>query len=208
MNGEIKVTGGARIGWVNASWPLARLSASSQKIVISSFLIGSYSFSPDQVAAIEPYGSIPILGRGIQVIHTVSNYPQKIVFWCIGSPDKLIAQIRNLGFLPQVSRAQVPTREGMAFRWSFIIGVFAIWNALFVLDQGGRLDQPKPLGIYALLAVALLFLISLSLNYSSSIQAIALKPGRSISEVKPIAKLTMVVSAILLIGFGVQLFGT
>lgn len=33
------------------------------------------------MAALEPYGSIPILASGVRVVHTVQNYPDKIIFW-------------------------------------------------------------------------------------------------------------------------------
>ncbi len=94
------MTGGARIGWVNATWPFAKLSASAQQLSVSGSLIGRYNFSPDQVAALEPYGSISVLGTGVRIVHTVQSYPEKIIFWCFGSPKRLIERITNLGFRP------------------------------------------------------------------------------------------------------------
>jgi hypothetical protein len=204
MNAPLEVTGGARIGWVNATWPFAKLSASAQQLSVSGSLIGRYSFSPDQVAALEPYGSIPILGSGVRIIHTVPSYPDKIIFWCFGSPKRLIERITALGFQPRASRADVPQRDGMAFRWSFLILLVVIWNALFVLDGYVPWKEPKGPGPYTLLAVALLFLMAVALNRSSRFQSLVLKPGRSITEVRSVALLVLAVSAIMLIAFGAQ----
>ena len=204
MTASLKMTGGARIGWVNATWPFARLSASAQELSVSGALIGRYSFSPEQVAALEPYGSIPVLGSGVRIVHTVQNYPDKVIFWCFGSPRHLIERIRALGFQPRATRAQVPQREGMAFRWTFLIALVVIWNALFLVDGFVPWKQPKGPGPYTFLAIALLFLAALALNFSGGFQALVLKPGRSISEVRSVALLVLVVSAIMLIAFGAQ----
>jgi len=198
------MTGGARIGWVNATWPFAKLSASEQQLSVSGRLIGSYSFSPDQVAALEPYGSIPLLGSGMRIVHTVQSYPEKIIFWCFGSPKRLIQKITDLGFRPQASRAQVPHRDGMAFRWPFLILVVVLWNALFLVDGFVPWKAPKGPGPYAFLALSLLFLTALALNVSARVQALALKSGRSISEVRAVVVLVLVVSAIMLLAFGAQ----
>lgn len=204
MNAPLEMTGGARIGWVNATWPFAKLSASAQQLSVSGLLIGSYRFSPDQVAALEPYGSIPVLASGVQIIHTVQRYPDKIIFWCFGSSRRVIQRITALGFQPRASRAQVPHRDGMAFRWTFLILAVVVWNALFLLDGFVPWKEPKGPGLYTYLAVALLFLTALALNFSSRFQAWVLKPGRSISEVRAVAVLVLVVSAIMLIAFGAQ----
>jgi len=204
MNAPLEVTGGARIGWVSATWPFAKLSASAQQLSVSGSLIGRYSFSPEQVAALEPYGSIPVLASGVRIIHTVQNYPDKIIFWCFGSPKRLIERITTLGFQPRTSRAQVPQRDGMAFRWSFLILLIVIWNALFLIDGFVPWKEPKGPGPYTFLAVALLFLTALGLNVSGRFQALVLKPGRSISEVRSVTLLVLLVSSIMLIVFAAQ----
>jgi len=160
MNAPLRKTGGAKIGWVNATWPFAKLSASAQQLSVSVSLIGNYTFSPDQVASLEPCGSILVLSSGVRIVHTVQKYPEKIIFWCFGSPQRLI---------------WVCSVEGAE-------GTCSLY----------------------LLALVLLFLTALALNLSSRFQAWVLKPGRSISEVRAIAVLVLVVSAIMLIAFGAQ----
>jgi hypothetical protein len=208
MNTPLKITGGARIGWFNATWPFAKLSASSQQLSISGIFIGSYNFSPDQIAAFEPFGFIPVLSSGVRIVHTVQDYPEKIIFWCFGSPQRLIQRITKIGFIPIAPRAQVPHREGIAFRWSFLILAVVVWNALFILDGFVPWKESKGLGLYSFLAVALLFLTALALKFSNRFQTWVIKPGRSIAEVRSVVVLVLVVSSIMLIAFGAQHFAS
>lgn len=189
---------------MNASWPFAQLTASRDRLSVSGRLIGSYDFSPDQVAGLEPYGVIPVLGRGLRIIHTVRDYPERIVFWCFGSPQRLIKRINDLGFRPRASTAQVPRRDGMAFRWSFLILAVILWNALLVLDGFVPGAHRKLPGAYTLLALFLVFVTALALNVSSRVQSWCLKPGRSIDEVRSMTLLALVVSGFLLVIMGVQ----
>lgn len=140
----------------------------------------------------------------MRVIHTNPSYPEKIVFWCFGSPVRLIQQIHELGFRPRASSASVPRRDGIPLRWSFIIALVVVWNALFILDGFVPWKEPKGPGVYTLLALALLFLTAVALARSSEFQSLVLKPGRSVSEIRPMVLLVQFVSAVLLIGFAAQ----
>jgi hypothetical protein len=64
-----KITGGARVGWISASWPFAELSAGPDKLTISIGMLGTYSFAPDEVLALERYAIIPVLGWGVCIRH-------------------------------------------------------------------------------------------------------------------------------------------
>lgn len=199
MNTVLEMRGGARIGWVNATGPLAKLSVSAQQLSISGFLLGDYKFSPDQVVALEPHGFIPVLGTGIRIVHTVSNYPQKIVFWCSKSPKQLIEQIISLGFRPSASAELICRNHGMPFRWSFVIILVAIWNGLFFLDESVPWKEPELPGPFSLLALGVLFLTSFALDNSDQFQKWFLKPGRSIDEVRAVVRLVLFISAIMFI---------
>ena len=96
---ESSFRGGARIGWVNASWPFATLKITDKRLAIST--LSSYEFSPEQVVSVERYGSIPVLSSGIRINHNRADYPEKVVFWCIGNREKVFAQIKKSGFLPK-----------------------------------------------------------------------------------------------------------
>src|SRR5947209_164855 len=100
---HISMTGGAQIGWVNASWPLARLSATTDRLSITARLLGTYGFAPEQVSAIERHVLIPVLAWGVRVRHQVPEYPQRIIFWSFANPDAVVREIRYSGFVPAAS---------------------------------------------------------------------------------------------------------
>jgi len=128
--------GGARVGWVNASWPLAKLSATPDKLTLSIRLLGTYSFAPDQVSAIEKYVRIPVLISGIRIHHCNNDCPSRVIFWCLGNLDAVLQGIHDAGFLPTASSLAIPQYRGMAMRWSAIIIGIAAWNGLFFLGTG------------------------------------------------------------------------
>jgi hypothetical protein len=91
--------GGARIGLINATWPFASLQIAQEKMILRVFILGTYVFKPEDVVAVEPYGIIPIAGKGVRIRHRVPNYPEKIIFWrlCI-NPQPIVDRIRQFGF--------------------------------------------------------------------------------------------------------------
>jgi hypothetical protein len=104
MKGQavLRITGGARVGWVNSSWPFARLTASARELTVSRLLLRRLTFSALEVGALEPFvGSIPVLTRGVRIRHTNPNYPQKIIFWCACNPGELVRRIHEAGFVPR-----------------------------------------------------------------------------------------------------------
>jgi hypothetical protein len=50
---DVSFRGGSRIGWVNASFPLARLTCSRARLALAS--LGTYEFTPDQVVSFGRY---------------------------------------------------------------------------------------------------------------------------------------------------------
>lgn len=191
---EITVTGGIEAGWAHASWPFAKLKVTADSLSLSAVTMGSYRFNLDEVVALEPYGSIPVFARGVRIIHTNAQFPEKITFWCLGSRDELLERIKRLGFRPNAQRSQIPKRSGSAFRWSFLAFILILWNGLIFLDVGFPPEPGAKMGLYTLCAVALLFTISMSISYSSQAQRFALKESRSILEVRPVVSLIAIIS--------------
>jgi hypothetical protein len=162
-------------------------------------LIGDYTFTPEQVTAIIRYTSIPVLGWGIQIQHSVPEYPGRLIFWTLGSSDAVLAGIQETGFRAQAQPTEcAPQRQGVPFRWVPIIGAIVVWNVLLMSEMFSR--QRPTLGPMALLAVALVFAGTLSVLRLPAAQRIILKPGRSVGEIRPFLRLLQFVSGVMFVG--------
>jgi hypothetical protein len=203
--GEISVTGGARIGFVNATWPLAKLVASPPGLRLACVL-DTYDFLPSEVVSLERYGSIPLFSNGVRIAHARPDYPSKIIFWCFGSPDELIARIRETGFMPTAVASSEIQARGIPFRWAAVLAFILIWNGLFLLINAaphGSMNKP---GAFTLAPLLFAFLIGWGTKRSVKLQKIILKDGRSVNEIKSFLSLIQTVSALLLVVFAVLLF--
>ena len=85
--------GGARIGrsyWFssNATWRCATLEADRNEIVLTS-LEKSHRFPRDQILRIVQHTAIA--ATGIQIEHTVEEYPPFILFWSFNFPELRVA---------------------------------------------------------------------------------------------------------------------
>ena len=197
----ITAKGGARIGWINASWPFATLKVSKDKLDLNVTIVGDYSFTPHQVVDIEPYGIIPILGKGIRIHHNISDYPKKIIFWCFGNPEKIIDRIKGTGFLPIASSASMPIGKGMPVRWEVLAGAIILWNMLFVLDFITSVGSNYKPGWLSFVAVLLVFICTIGTLRSPYFQNIVLKPDRYVNEIKPVLRLFALISGIMSLAF-------
>ena len=95
---EASFRGGARIGRVNASWPFARLTARRDVLRIAS--LGSYAFTPSEVVSLDACPSRLFLSSGILIRHNRPDCPATVIFWCMGKPARVLAAIRDVGFVP------------------------------------------------------------------------------------------------------------
>lgn len=201
--------GGARIGWVNYTWPLASLSVGASGLTITTtffglFETGRYFFRPDQVARIERFGWLPIISEGIRVHHTVTDYPEKVVFWC--RPSAVLRGIASTGF-PTTSESTAPVSSipsrGFPLRiWPLVI-VVLLWNLLLSYEFFSQPMLAAFPGPCTLAALSLVFVTSLAVLSSPSVQAIFLRPGRSIGEVRPMFLLVATITGIMTIVFAV-----
>jgi hypothetical protein len=190
--------GGARIGWTNATHPFAQLSATDQTLTISVRLLGNYNFTPEQVSAVERYTVIPVLGWGIRIRHCRPDYPQRIIFWCLGNPDSVLRGIRDAGFMAAAPSSAIPQERSIAIRWSAILIAVAVWNALILLDIS-RSTGPIPIpGPFCVLAMLLAFLLPVGILKSSKLQLWVLKPERNINEIGAFLRLLAFISGIML----------
>jgi hypothetical protein len=186
---------------VNASWPLATLNVSRESMDLKVAMMGEYSFTPGQVVNLEPCGVLPVIGKGVRIHHNVPEYPKKIIFWCVGNPEKLLDRIKGTGFLPVAPYASMPGERGMPVRVETLGAAIAVWCALFLLDftiSSGAHYKP---GWWAFLAVSSACALSIGALRNEFIQRIFLMPGRSIHEIKPVLRLFALISGIMSLGF-------
>lgn len=203
--GEISVTGGARIGFVNATWPFAKLEASPTRLRLTCTL-DTYDFMPGEVVLLERCGSIPFFSSGVRIAHVRSDYPAKIIFWCLGNPDALIARIRETGFMPAGPGSSEIQSRGFPFRWAAVVAVILIWNGLFLLiDAAPHASANKP-GAFTLAPLLFAFLLGWGTKRSAKLQKMILRDGRSVNEIKSLLSLIQTVAALLLAVFAVLLF--
>lgn len=199
---QISFTGGSLVGWVNASWPLAKLTISAEHIFLSTF--GKYEFTPEQVVSIEPFGAIPFLASGIRINHNRLDYPSQVVFWCAGGRKKVLESFKKLNFHPQGIASQRPS--GIALRWSAILTFLVIWNTLFLFgmsSRNGPRDFPGPFELIALISV---FVFSTAAQSSATLQNMILREGRHIGEIKQFLRLLQLVTGMLSLGFSIAYF--
>jgi hypothetical protein len=193
--------GGAQVGWVHASWPFARLTAEAG--ILTLMCLGTYTFTPSEVVALEPYGSIPVLARGIRIKHNRRDYPKKIIFWCIGRRDAALTEVAKTGFSPRGQPLDGPT--GFPVRWSAILILLVLWNGFFLLDRAAAGSRRAP-GPFALVALVLLFAASTAAQMSPRFRRLLLRDGHELGEIKSIVTLLQIVSGIMVIAFSVTLF--
>ena len=202
---DVSFRGGSRVGWVNASFPLARLVANREKLTLSS--LGSYEFTPQQVVSFGTYGSFPLLANGLAIEHNRLDYPARVVFWCMGSRERVLEEIRRIGFAP--AGASVERPRGMPFRWGFVIAVALAWNLAFLSDPRGYFSHaasPIPGSPGAVAALAMVFLLATCLRFSAGLQRVALAPGHTVGEVRSLLTLLQVISGPMALAFGATWF--
>jgi hypothetical protein len=195
----LRRTGGGMAGWVNATWPLATLQVTSERLVLRFALLGTYEFSPEQVIEIRPLTWIPVLGWGVRIVHVLRDRPGLLIFWCLGRPSRLVERIRAVGFVPAAPSGATLEGRGIPVRWTAIVGAVALWNALFLLDGKPSAHGPFGPGRFACVAILLVFIVSTRASRSSLLQRVLLRPGRDVQEIAPGLRLTRLVAGILLV---------
>jgi hypothetical protein len=195
----IKQRGGAQVGWVNASWPLAGIEVSPGLLTVSS--MGRYAFVPADVTAVEEVGSIPFLSQGIRIHHSKADYPEKVVFYTTTGRLALLSAIREAGF--RLGKPTSLAKRGFPFRPPAVIALVVLWNGLFFLDRPGFAPSHNMPGPYVLLALAILFGLASLLPCSRWLQQLFLREGRVVGEVLSLVRLLQLVSGLMLVGFGI-----
>ncbi|MCF2220004.1 hypothetical protein H9Q08_11915 [Chryseobacterium sp. PS-8] len=136
------LTGGARIGRANATYPFANLYVDENTLKINASLVGNLIFQPQDIISIKPYSSVPIIGKGIKILHKVDNYNEHVVFWTMTDPEFVISEIKKTGFLEKINLpsekdltiVQKQKQGGFPLKPFVKIVFTVVWNALFLYD--------------------------------------------------------------------------
>ena len=213
---EIKLTGGARIGRANATFPFATLKVNKDRLDLNASIIGNLTFQPSDIISIEPYTLIPILGQGIKINHNVSSYKEKVIFWTIKDPNSVVRQIRETGFLNNLNTLEnkidrtiieQQTKGGLPIKKGFAIGAIVGWNVLFLTDFVPfflRKTDGLLVGNGVLSAIGLLFLTALLSLISADFRRLILKDGRELNDIKKFAIFAMIISGFMLLQMGLM----
>lgn len=211
---NLSLNGGASIGWANATWPFAKMDVTSNRLELNTYLLGNFIFQPTDIIAIVPYSGASLFQNGIKIIHSVENYNRKIVFRTSEDANLLISKIKDLGFLGDpknyklIYNQEIIERQNIGsfpLNKTFAIAVVVIWNVLLLPDFISNVISPKdglvlfPNG--PLFASGFIFLISTSILVLSPIQAIALKPGKTIKDIDRFLYFIILISTLMFIAF-------
>lgn len=214
MNRPYTLTGGARIGMANASFPFASLYVDHTVLKINATIIGNLVFQPKDIISIQPYKSFSILGRGIKITHRVANYSSEVIFWTLKNPNTVLNEIEKTGFLSNTS-SEISAQDleilkqqqegGFPIKKSAVIFYIAAWNILFLFNIipsffYGKTESPiQGTGIPA--ALGLVFFSSVLVLFSKSFQKIILKENCSLTSNKKFVYFLAFISGILFIAF-------
>lgn len=213
---ELQLTGGARVGMANATFPFATLKVNKERLELNASIVGNLTFQPADIISIEPYTMIPILGQGIKINHRVSTYKEKVIFWTFKDPSSVVRQIQETGFLSnenqtnqKIDRTIIDkqAKGGFPIKKGFAIGVFVVWNLLFLTDFIPFFLGEKegiPIGNGVLIAIGLLFLTALFSLVSADFRRLILKEGRELSDIKKFAIFAMIISGFMLLQMGLM----
>ncbi|PKQ45184.1 hypothetical protein [Confluentibacter flavum] len=209
---KLEITGGARIGMANATWPFATLKVSKDKLELNASIAGNLVFQPKDIISIETYTQIPLLGQGIKINHRIANYNRKVIFWTFKDPSTLVNQIKQTGFFENID-GKISDNDtlvikqqqagGFPIKKSVAIGVIVLLNLLLLSDFINFSASDKkvmPLGNGATIALATLFLISILSLISKDFSKLILKEGKSLKDIDKFLYLLVFISGFMLIG--------
>lgn len=197
---EKSYRGGAQIGWVGASWPVAQLPFNRDRLTLA--CLDTYEFSPSEIVSVEPTGSGLLSPGGIRFHHNRADYPEKMVFHVLGSKQTLLKELNESGFLP--SGQPVARAPGFALRWSVIIAAAVLWNCALLLEPPGG-HGSRQLHFYPLLPVLLAFSVATLARTSHGFQRLILREGHQIGEIRIFLKLLQLVTGVISLGLGAAL---
>lgn len=208
---EFNITGGARIGFANASYPFAELKVSQNKLELNASVLGKLIFLPENIISIEPHDGF--IGNGIRIVHNVPKYNSKVIFWCKSNPSGLIMQIRETGFLTNTAILDTPEynlikaeqeQGGFPLKKGAVITFIVIWNLFLgagIISSFLRGDV-KIAPLFAMPAVFIVFVSLVLMLVSPAFARVVLKEGRKVADIKKVVLFVMAIMLLFLVQIG------
>jgi hypothetical protein len=203
---ELKETGGAKIGWANATWPFAKLHVTDKTLTLNATILGKLVFTRSDIRSIEVYRKFGVFRKGIQLNHSVPNYSKTVIFWTSRDPRQLIDAIEKTGFLESNSRLnpidEMDLKEdqkkgGFPLKISFAIAIIVLWNLLSCIDLKKSLTQGElqfgP-GEGFVLSTGVMVIACLLLLFIRQFQRLALKEGKRMEDIRSFVYLLLFIS--------------
>lgn len=200
-----RATGGARIGKANATWPFASLTVDSDKLILTTQVLGYYIFHPSEIVSIQP------VSGGIKIIHEVSEYKDEIIFLTTKNALKVLSSIRDTDFLNNVSRDESSLnkvkllrekKKGFPIRKNIKIGFIVFWNLLFIIDFVNYFLNDLegiPIGYGAITALGLTFISLILTIVSKDFRKLVLADGWELDDIIKFIVFLMIISGFILI---------
>jgi hypothetical protein len=192
--------GGYRVGWMNATMPLARLSVDAGQLNLRGVL-GTFSFSPEDVVRVERVMRFPILASGVRIVHVREDIAERVIFWHI-KPARVLASLNAPGFSPSASMADAPTRR-FPFRIPFLVVAALLWNVPILAQvlQGSGIP-----GLGTLVSTGLACAIALGILLPTPVRALALHDPLDAKRLRPVLLLIAIIAGIVFSVHLAQLF--
>lgn len=214
MNEKFTLTGGARIGMANASYPFADLYVDKNVLKINASVIGNLIFQAKDIIELKPYTSIPVIGNGIKVIHRIENYNSEVIFWTFKDPKSVIKEIGKTGFLSNTNSIvtdedlEIIKRQnqgGFPIKKSVVIFVIIVWNLLFLSTFIPAFLNPDKkvysIGIGPNLALGFVFISSVFMVISKGFRRLIMKEGRNFEDINKFIYFLILITGVLFISF-------
>ncbi|WP_316634520.1 hypothetical protein [uncultured Flavobacterium sp.] len=216
MNEKFTLTGGARIGRANASYPFAKLDVDKNVLKINASIVGNLIFQAKDIIELKPYRSIPVIGNGIKVIHRIESYNSEVIFWTFKDPDFVLKEIEKTGFLSNTNSVlteadlEIIKKQGQGsfpIKKPVVVFFVVVWNVLLLSAIIPNFINPQgkgfPIGIGANIALGFVLLSSVLVLISKSFQRLVLKEGRNLEDIKKFVYFLILVTGMLFISFTV-----
>lgn len=197
MSEKFTLTGGARIGKSNVTYPLADLYADKQMLKLNASLFGNFVFQAKDIMSVEPYSSFSLFSKGIKINHRVENYKSEVIFWTMKNPNIVIEEIKKTGFFDNLNNASSPDNveiiniqnEGASpiqkkASILFIAVYILLCVAVFLLPFLQKMPEKDTFAKHIYVPIGFVFFTSILAIVSEKFRKIILKEGRTFDDIK------------------------